>query len=151
MRISTLFLLALMLLLATPNARASVIVNPIQDTEEAATEAEVLATAAAYKESLKTMTGKERRNLKRSQKRQLKKILKDQKDGISDLSDTEILLLILAVFIPPLAVYLHQGEINTKFWISLGLTLVFLIPGISFFLLFLPGIIYAILVILGIV
>jgi uncharacterized membrane protein YqaE (UPF0057 family) len=36
-------------------------------------------------------------------------------------------------------VYLHQGEINNKFWISLLLTLLF----------FLPGVIYALIVILG--
>jgi len=48
-------------------------------------------------------------------------------------------LVILAILLPPLAVYLHQGEINTKFWISLILTLLF----------FIPGIIYALIVVLG--
>ncbi|MBK7885425.1 MAG: YqaE/Pmp3 family membrane protein [Chitinophagaceae bacterium] len=52
---------------------------------------------------------------------------------------TLCLLVILAILLPPLAVYLHQGEINTKFWISLLLTLLF----------WLPGIIYALIVVLG--
>ncbi|MBM3432010.1 MAG: YqaE/Pmp3 family membrane protein [Bacteroidetes bacterium] len=42
---------------------------------------------------------------------------------------------------PPLAVYLHQGEINSKFWISLLLTL----------LKWVPGVVYALLVIFGMV
>jgi uncharacterized membrane protein YqaE (UPF0057 family) len=50
-----------------------------------------------------------------------------------------VLLVILAILLPPLAVYLHQGEVNTKFWISLLLTLLF----------WLPGVIYALIVILG--
>lgn len=55
-------------------------------------------------------------------------------------ADTNTLLLvILAILLPPLAVYLHQGEINTKFWISLLLTLLF----------WLPGVVYALIVILG--
>ncbi|MCX6317142.1 MAG: YqaE/Pmp3 family membrane protein [Bacteroidetes bacterium] len=55
-------------------------------------------------------------------------------------TDTNTLLLvILAILLPPLAVYLHQGEINNKFWISLLLTLIF----------WLPGIVYALIVILG--
>jgi len=41
--------------------------------------------------------------------------------------------------LPPLAVYLHEGVINSKFWISLLLTLLF----------WLPGVIYALIVILG--
>jgi uncharacterized membrane protein YqaE (UPF0057 family) len=53
--------------------------------------------------------------------------------------ENTILLVILALLLPPLAVYLHQGEINTKFWISLILTLLF----------FVPGVIYALIVVLG--
>jgi uncharacterized membrane protein YqaE (UPF0057 family) len=37
--------------------------------------------------------------------------------------------------LPPLAVYLHQGVINTKFWISILLTLCFWIPGVIYALL----------------
>ncbi|MFZ5978274.1 MAG: YqaE/Pmp3 family membrane protein [Bacteroidota bacterium] len=48
-------------------------------------------------------------------------------------------MVILAILLPPLAVYLHEDAINTKFWIDLILTLLF----------FLPGIIYALIVILG--
>ena len=57
-----------------------------------------------------------------------------------DADDRTILLVILAILLPPLAVYLHQGTINNKFWISLVLTLLF----------FAPGVIYALLVVLGV-
>ncbi|RDV14883.1 YqaE/Pmp3 family membrane protein [Pontibacter diazotrophicus] len=47
-----------------------------------------------------------------------------------------IIEIILAILLPPLAVFLHDG-IGTSFWISIILTLLF----------FLPGIIYALLVV----
>src|SRR6266542_411995 len=50
-----------------------------------------------------------------------------------------ILLVILAILLPPVAVWVHQGEINSKFWIDLLLTLLF----------YLPGLIYALIVILS--
>nr|WP_246597081.1 YqaE/Pmp3 family membrane protein [Pontibacter aydingkolensis] len=37
--------------------------------------------------------------------------------------------IVLAIFIPPLAVFLHDG-IGTSFWINIILTLLFFIPGI---------------------
>ncbi|UJR23514.1 hypothetical protein I4U23_026509 [Adineta vaga] len=40
-----------------------------------------------------------------------------------------ILLVILAFFIPPLAVYLHQGSCNNTTLINLILTILFWLPG----------------------
>ncbi|MBX0334701.1 YqaE/Pmp3 family membrane protein [Pontibacter sp. HSC-14F20] len=45
-----------------------------------------------------------------------------------------IIKIILAVLLPPLAVFLHVG-IGTQFWISLILTLLFWIPGVIYALL----------------
>ena len=64
---------------------------------------------------------------------------KAAKKSNAEPSTNTLLLVILAILLPPLAVYLHQGEINNKFWISLVLTLLFWIPGV----------IYALIVILG--
>jgi uncharacterized membrane protein YqaE (UPF0057 family) len=50
-----------------------------------------------------------------------------------------LLLVIIAILLPPLAVALFEGEINSKFWIDLLLTLLF----------YLPGLIYALVVILA--
>lgn len=54
--------------------------------------------------------------------------------------DRLILLVILAILIPPLAVFLARG-IGTEFWISLILTLLF----------YFPGMIYSLLVVLDII
>jgi uncharacterized membrane protein YqaE (UPF0057 family) len=45
-------------------------------------------------------------------------------------SEEELLLIILAIFIHPLAVFLHEGSWNTTCWINLILTLLFWLPGI---------------------
>uniref|UniRef100_UPI0006850D23 YqaE/Pmp3 family membrane protein n=1 Tax=Cesiribacter andamanensis TaxID=649507 RepID=UPI0006850D23 len=46
-----------------------------------------------------------------------------------------MLLVIITILLPPLGVFLHQGEINAKFWISLLLTLLFYVPGLIYSLL----------------
>lgn len=58
----------------------------------------------------------------------------DENNGV----DNTLLLVIIAIFIPFLAVGLYEG-ITTRFWISLLLTLLF----------FIPGLVYAILVVTG--
>jgi uncharacterized membrane protein YqaE (UPF0057 family) len=45
-------------------------------------------------------------------------------------SDRMVLEIILALLLPPLAVYVHEGNIGTNFWINLILTLLLVIPGI---------------------
>lgn len=44
----------------------------------------------------------------------------------------EIVLAILAIFIPPLAVYLYDDAVTGNFWIDLILTLLVWLPGIIF-------------------
>ncbi len=44
----------------------------------------------------------------------------------------EIVLAILAIFIPPLAVFLFDDAINANFWVDLLLTFLFWIPGVIF-------------------
>jgi uncharacterized membrane protein YqaE (UPF0057 family) len=53
--------------------------------------------------------------------------------------DNKIVKIIIALFIPPLAVYLHKGTIDKDFWIDLVLW--FLLFGIG-------GIVYALYIIL---
>ncbi|TMI96923.1 MAG: YqaE/Pmp3 family membrane protein [Bacteroidetes bacterium] len=45
------------------------------------------------------------------------------------------LLIVLAILLPPLAVYLHEGEINGKFWLSILFWFLFIIPGVIYALL----------------
>lgn len=108
-------------LLATP-ATAAIERKAAPATEAAS---ETATSAAAF-------TG----TVTRSQKREVrKKLLNALRDG----EDNKLLLVIIAILLPPLAVYLHQGEINSKFWIALVLWLLFYIPGL----------IYALITILG--
>jgi len=60
-----------------------------------------------------------------------------QQDG-AEVSTNTLLFAILAILLPPLAVGLHEGGINNRFWISVLLSLLF----------WLPGIIYALIVVL---
>jgi uncharacterized membrane protein YqaE (UPF0057 family) len=71
-------------------------------------------------------------------KKELKAYKLERKNG-GEPSTNKVLLIVLAILLPPLAVYLHQGEINSKFWISLVLTLLFWIPGVIYALLVVTG------------
>ena len=84
------------------------------------------------------LSKKEKKHRINEVKKQVNLFKKNMREGKVE-DERTILLVILAILLPPLAVYLHQGEINTKFWISLILTL----------LIWVPGIIYALLVVLG--
>ncbi len=86
----------------------------------------------------KNLSKAERNSRIKDVKKELKEYKKAKKAGKEPSTNT-LLLVILALLLPPLAVYLHEGEINNKFWISLILTLLF----------FIPGVIYALVVVLG--
>ncbi|HVT87060.1 MAG TPA: YqaE/Pmp3 family membrane protein [Chitinophagaceae bacterium] len=89
-------------------------------------------------QDFKNLSKKEKKERIKEVKTLIKHYKAEKKSG-SDASDNTVLLAILAILLPPLAVYLYEGEINNKFWISLLLTLLF----------WLPGVIYALVVILG--
>lgn len=95
-------------------------------------------TVTSALDEFKNLSKKERKDRIKEAKKELQNFKEAKKAGAAAETNT-ILLAILAILLPPLAVFLHQGEINAKFWISLLLTLLF----------FLPGIIYALLVIFG--
>jgi uncharacterized membrane protein YqaE (UPF0057 family) len=108
-------------------------------------------------EELRTLAMKEFKSLSKKEKKVRLRQLRTELQTLATLkeqgyeTDTNtLLLLILAILLPPLAVYLHQGEINTKFWITL---ILWLLGWAAFtFLAWLPllvATIYAILVILG--
>jgi uncharacterized membrane protein YqaE (UPF0057 family) len=69
---------------------------------------------------------------------EIRKKLKEVKKNRSDIDQT--LLIIIAILLPPLAVYLVDG-ISTPFWIDVILTL----------LLWLPGAVYAVLRVLKLI
>lgn len=44
----------------------------------------------------------------------------------------DVVLIILGIFIPPLAVYLYEDAITANFWVDLLLCFLFWLPGIIF-------------------
>jgi uncharacterized membrane protein YqaE (UPF0057 family) len=101
--------------------------------DEGTPDAKTVQTAMSEFKSLSRKEKKERF-------KEIKRTVKDYKANKSaEASTNTLLLVILAILLPPLAVYLHEGAINNKFWIDLILTL----------LLWLPGVIYALIVVLS--
>lgn len=96
------------------------------------------ATVKAAMAEFNSLSKKEKNERIRSVKSAIKQYKADKKAGTAPSTNT-LLLVILALILPPLAVYLHEGVINSRFWISLILTLLF----------FVPGVIYALIVVLG--
>lgn len=91
----------------------------------------------AVKSKLSGMSKEE----KKAFKKEVKEFAKEQnlnKDNIysteatSDVSESTLLLVLITILLPPLGVYLHEDEINSKFWISLLLTLLFYFPGLIY-------------------
>jgi len=85
----------------------------------------------------KELTRKEKREMRKTMKEKIRNAVKNGK--AQGASDDLVLLIILAILLAPLAMYLYEGSATTRFWISLLL----------WFLLFIPGIIYTLIVILS--
>lgn len=102
-------------------------------------------TVKAAIEEFRSLSRKAKKERLKNLKKEIKAWKKAKREG--DAEVTTLLLVIIAIILPPLAVYLHQGEINTKFWIALILSL------LVFFTLFLwiIPVVYALLVVLGVI
>jgi len=100
------------------------------------------STVAGNQESKKIKLTRQEKKDFRSRVRKNKKSLKDalsrakrdrKSDEGSSSSDVALLLLvIIAILLPPLAVFLHESSITINFWLCLILTLIFWLPGIIF-------------------
>ncbi len=124
---------ALILTISTHQATATVIVP---GTANSTTPDSITVNDAVN--AFRNLPKNERKAKIKEVKKEIK-AFKAAKKANGEPSTNTLLLVILAILLPPLAVYLHQGEINNKFWISLVLTLLF----------FVPGVIYALIVVLG--
>ncbi len=92
------------------------------------------ATVKAAFTDFKNLSKKEQKQRIKEAKKQVKVFKKEKKSNKS--AEVEMwVLIVLAILLPPLAVYLHQGEINGKFWLSILFWFLFIIPGIIFALL----------------
>ena len=116
------------------SAAAAIVVVPASSTSGDPDPAKVKAAMAEFK----ALSKKEKKEKFREAKKEIKAYRAAKKAG-NEPSTNTLLLVILAILLPPLAVYLHEGVINSRFWISLILTLLFWIPGV----------IYALIIVLG--
>jgi uncharacterized membrane protein YqaE (UPF0057 family) len=91
------------------------------------------AVAMDAMREFKSLSRVERKMRLSNAKKAIKEYKEAKKSGTaSDTSTNTLLLVILAILLPPLAVALHEGGINGKFWLSLLLTLCFWIPGVIY-------------------
>lgn len=107
----------------TPVKAPKAINEAVTAPEKVITEAEALAMAREHV-----------RNMSKAEKRELKRELKDVLKQDRGMGGASIVEIILAIFIPPLAVFLHEG-ITSRFWISIILWILGVLPGIIFALL----------------
>lgn len=123
------FFFLLSLGVAVPSATAAV--HPAK-----AEIAEPAAETALSKQELR----QQKRELRKQERQEHKANRAALKTLLKQNADTDLLLILLVtIFIPPLGMFLYEGAITNRFWISLVLTLLF----------FLPGLIYTLIVILS--
>lgn len=120
-----LLLFSLFFIAATPAYAVVKVVSPTQEEDLKSLKKEA-------KEDWKALSKKERKE----KRKELKDAIKNFEEG--DSTDT-ILLVIIAIVLPPLAMGIHDSGLTTRFWLSLLLTLLF----------YLPGLIYTLVIILG--
>ncbi len=137
MKKKLLFYVLAIMILADPLTSFATSITPLivpgNSTPVSAVPSDVLKKAIV---DYRNLPRSERRSKIKEVKKTLRQFKADKKANTAP-STNQLLLIILAILLPPLAVYLHQGEINNKFWIALVLTI----------LGFLPGIIYALIVV----
>lgn len=137
MRKNLLYVFCILIVLPIGSYAAFGLKDNAKPTSELSSAPSVSSVKDAMKE-LKSLSKHERKERINEVKKAMKQYKMDKK-AAAETSTNTLLLVILALLLPPLAVYLHQGEINSKFWIDLILSILF----------FLPGVIYALVVILS--
>ena len=126
-KIFTSLLMATMMIAIIPLESSALVVLPGSSEPAAST------VKAAFAE-FNSLSKKEQKLRVKEAKKQVKAFKKERKTNKA--ANVEMwVLIVLAILLPPLAVYLHQGEINGKFWLSILFWFLFIIPGIIYALL----------------
>ena len=126
-KIFTTLLMTTMMISLIPLQSSALVVLPGSNEPDPTT------VKAAFAE-FKNLSKKEQKLRVKEAKKQVKVFQKEKKANKS--ANVEMwLLIVLAILLPPLAVYLHQGEINGKFWLSILFWFLFIIPGVIYALL----------------
>jgi uncharacterized membrane protein YqaE (UPF0057 family) len=145
-KLTTRLLLMLMILSTILPVQAASTSEPVPAAETKPASTPDKATVSAAIREFKDLSRKERKARIKEAKKAFKEY-KANKKMRDDGDVTLLLLVILAILLPPLAVFLKEGELNVKFWISLVLTLlVFLLWP-----LWLIAVAYALLVVFDVV
>lgn len=82
-------------------------------------------------EDFKNLSAKEKKERIKEAKKAIKK-LKAEKKASKEPIASKGLQILFAILIPPVGILLHEGEINNRFWIGLLLTLLFYVPGLIY-------------------
>ena len=148
--VTHLLALSLSVVIISPSAMASAFSEPVPAKTATTPGPDPAAIKAAVHE-FKTLSRHERRQRLKEAKKVLKQYRADKKAG-TDADVNKLLLVILAIILPPLAVYLHEHAANSKFWISLILSLLAIVLAFSVSGLFwLLAVIYSLLVVLDVI
>ena len=126
--ITPFLILVFLLTFFNANALPIGLVPVDKEVKESVNSEDAKKAKAAIKSDWKKLSRKEKRAKKRAMKKELRKLKKQKRAA----SDNTILLAILAVLLPPAAVYLYEDGITNRFWISLLLTLLFFVPGLIY-------------------
>ena len=140
-------ILVLIMLCTWGNHLSASVIVPSASANKVPDSVQVNARAAV--DEFKSLSGKEKKAKLKQARKEIKAFKKARKNG-TDPDTNTLLLVILAILLPPLAVYLHEGTANNKFWITLLLFLLGIIGGFLFsWAALLASIIYALIVVLG--
>lgn len=86
-----------------------------------------------------SLSKKERKTRIKAARKAWKQYRSDVNAGKAKDNDNNILAIIFAILIPFVGVLIYEGKITTKFWIALLLTLLFWLPGAVYALLVVTG------------
>ncbi|MES2003375.1 MAG: YqaE/Pmp3 family membrane protein [Bacteroidota bacterium] len=140
-KLTSLLLITGMFCFTTANASLSLTDPVLKSGSDSAVTKDVVLDDVVATDALREFRSLSRVD-KKMRIKEVKKTIKEYKEAKKaggEVSTNTLLLVILAILLPPLAVGLHEHELNGKFWLSVLLTLLF----------WLPGVIYALIVVLG--
>ena len=101
----------------TAPVMSAIVTEPVATTSAVPDEREVNSAL----NELKSLSRKEKKNRLKDVKKLLKQYKADKKAGKADDETNIILLAILAILLPPLAIYLKERTLTWKFWLCIAM------------------------------
>ena len=124
----------------------------VQPSEELAATLPKPTTEYITAEEYQALDRKEKRQVRKQIRKDLRKQLKEIRKQEKTSDDETIILAVLAVILPPLAIFIHDGDASNRFWFTLLLWVGGLILGAIlnlWLLLLIPSIAYSLSIILS--